>query len=443
MRADIKKVINVKTQHFIFTIDLSHHRYKSSPCILRIGVKWQSLLGVLITVPKLKQVFWQELAMVCRRYSGLKNSQGGKIRRKRKPLIPSYNYIAPEQSWINKFPLDRRLLIENLIPRFKQLLMASALPHWIVTQIISTFLAAIARTFSEEEAIDLGRRFLIATIDAFQNARQNFLEMRKYENFYSFVFNLLQQSFLSENYPISVSKSLVAYKIPVTFIRDVYALHSNNNAAREELWQWFLEDKDFFEEKFDKFWLDRGYKKSEIESFKEAVIPVISPDEDHMLEQDIPEQKEELLQTPVSDAYCYPEINSTPVTAPVSSPDDSLTSNSSSSPYFYPSSPVYYVPEYQLTPPVPQYPVPMQFFDPSGAGFIVDLAPSLLRPNMPQMRFASMEEPKSYETSTETSATILGTMQASFSSNQQGFLTGRNKAYAQSVVESDYYQYRH
>ncbi len=417
MQEDNKKEFSIEEgKHFIFTIGQSHHyRARTLPYLLRTGVKWQSLLGTLISVPELKKAFWGEWTKVLKRYPRMRNSHRYKIINRE--LMPTYNFIAPEWSWIEEFHIERLSFIQDFIPRFQQLLIEQILPCWIVVQIIPPLLDKITKKLSKKDAIDLGRRFLKATIEAFQSTRQEGYVFYKFENFYSFIFNLLQESFTSNGLRISVSKTLVYYQVSVTFLKDVYAQHPNNFAARKDLWKWFTQDKDFFGDDFDKYWLDRGYTASEIESFKKVVIPVFPPDEEF----------EDMLKP------SYTLRAQAPVFTPAgwgstSSPAESLTSDSSYSSYSYqPPDSMYLAPIFQLTPPhVSLYQVSMPAPD-----FMLGLVSSLSR--------APIEDSKLNLIPTTT---ILETMQESYSSNQQGFLVGRSKEKQGRSNLGDLYQHR-
>ncbi|MBS0350668.1 MAG: hypothetical protein JSR33_05700, partial [Proteobacteria bacterium] len=387
VKSEIKN--NSMVRHFIFTVE---QKPTGSQILVRTGVQWQSLLGTLISVPCLKQAFWAELKKVCVLYPQLADTRARKISGQ-SSTVPQYNYIAPEGKWIEQINLDSNWLVNRFIPHLKNLFAGMILPTWIALQIINPLLAAIARIHPREEANYVGRLFLKAAIDSFRE---------KHGKFFAFLFNLLQELFQRENYSISVSKTLVHYKLPVRFLRDVYFLHPKNEAAQYDIWQWFIEDQDFFGAKFNKFWLEHKYSNVDIQNFKDGIMTIFPPESEY----------EQYADPAVSDLVpVYPMIYS-----PYSLTSSAASLSSLSSPMIPLMVPMQPLSE-PLTSPyiIPQYPL------------MIKLYPVALPPIAPNeakiVRTARLQELPSNEISPQ----ILASMRTqSVSSNPQVFLNSHS-----------------
>lgn len=153
-----------------------------------------------------------------------------------------------------------------------------------------------ARLYEKSGAYWLASRLVDGSILTFKNILKDRDQPWKHKNFFSFIFNDYQRLFNLGNYGISVSHRLVDFGLPLTFLKDIYFMHENNEEARNDLWDWCINEQDFFGKKFYEYWQERGYLHSEIADFENTVSPYLRPSEEKC---EVPENSDVQCQYPV------------------------------------------------------------------------------------------------------------------------------------------------
>ncbi len=251
------------SDHFVFSVFINEQKMLG----LKTGVRLQPLLRSRIEISELNGEFWQHLRSIEQRYLLSANPKKNNSSLSTAPI----DYVFPPD-WINEINLDSDTFVDIFLPRLKQLLLNRAFSHSILEQVIKPILTKIMQKHEKQKANRLGKILLREFINSFKKVSAG-----PQWRFYSFVFNLLQETFSKNNYYISVSKFLVDSRLPLRFLTSNYFSHPKNVAARQDLLLWFQED--FSGKEFINYWLAKHYPIEGIKYLCQVVVVRLNSDE--------------------------------------------------------------------------------------------------------------------------------------------------------------------